>query len=93
MQVSIFHGFCKTIELVVPGFFAGWVAKRRGFTAGILVAIGSVIVYPLVAYPFWGFDPLRVVLINGAATVAFNAITQSIGGIAGEACSRGVATL
>src|SRR6185437_8184871 len=88
LQVSIFHGFCKAIEAVLPGFLAGWVARRRGFAAGILVGVGSAIVYPLVAYPVWGFSPLRVVLIYGAVSAVLNAITQSIGGIAGAACSR-----
>lgn len=93
LQVSIFIGICKALEVVLPGLFAGWLAGRRGFLAGVFVGVGSAVVYPLVSYPFWGFWPLHIVLVNGAVSAVLNAITQSIGGIAGEACARRGVTL
>lgn len=79
----------NALKAVVPGFTTGWLLRAYGLRYGAMVgAIGGLMEVALVLLadlPLGIPDPL---VLASAYTVAGAALTNALGGAAGEAISR-----
>ncbi len=79
----------NALKAVAPGFAAGWLQRSRGLRCGALVgALGGLVEVSLVIFadlPLGVPDPL---VIASVYTVAGAALTNALGGAAGQALSE-----
>jgi hypothetical protein len=75
----------ESIEGVVPGFLAGWLARGRALVHGALVAAGSSVA--AIVFVLWSFGEISASIGVLILIVGFlcSSITQSIGALAGVA--------
>ena len=75
----------EALASVVPGFIAGFLGRASGFRLGICVGLLCAVLSILVASYFWGDLPSDRIGYIAFAAVASNIVTQSVGGLAGQA--------
>ena len=75
----------EALASVLPGFIAGLLGGASGFKLGLCVGLLCAVLSVLVAGYFWGGMPSdRIGYIAFVALVS-NIVTQSVGGLAGQA--------
>src|SRR5687768_2488275 len=74
------------LKAVAPGFAAGWLQRSRGLASGALVgALGGVVEVGLVVFADLPLGIPDQLVLAGIYTVAGAALTNALGGAAGEA--------
>ena len=81
--MSVLHGLLLAFQLVLPGLFAGWIARSRGWLVGALVGGLGLPVSALIslgAGPIVG--PVASVLISGTTRAILVGLVAGIAGAA-----------
>lgn len=79
------------LKAVVPGFAAGWLRRSRGLAFGAAIgAVGGLLEVALVLLSDLPLGIPDSLLLASVYTVAGGALTNALGGAAGQAlCGRG----
>jgi hypothetical protein len=75
----------EALASVAPGFIAGVIGRGAGFKLGFIVGLLCAVFSVLVAGYFWGGLPSDRIGYIALVAVATNIVTQSVGGLAGQA--------
>jgi hypothetical protein len=93
LSLHAVHGadiLLNALKAVAPGFAAGWLGRRGGLTCGALVgALGGVVEVGLLLFADLPFGIPDQLALAGLYTVAGAALTNALGGAAGQALSEG----
>jgi hypothetical protein len=80
--------FLNALKAVAPGFAAGWLGRARGLRLGALVgALGAVLEVGLLAFADLPLGVPEQLVLAAAYIVAGGALTNALGGAAGESLS------
>ena len=78
----------NALKAVVPGFAAGWLQRSRGLRCGALVgALGGLVEVSLVVFADLPLGIPDQLVLASVYTVAGAALTNALGGAAGESLS------
>jgi len=76
----------EALASVVPGFIAGLLGRASGFRLGVCVGFLCAALSVLIAAYFWGGLPTDRIGYIAVVALVSNILTQSVGGVAGQAC-------